>query len=87
MASRLTQSKRTPKVTFAGKYKVPQQEVWDSLGGAEQWIVQELLLPDLSALCVLSGKLVSAIQSGEPPDTRKTVTVIMDSIALLCNAH
>ena len=31
MASRLTQSKRAPKVTFAGKYKVSQQEVWDSL--------------------------------------------------------
>lgn len=30
---------------------------------------------------------MSTIQSGEPPDTRKTLTVIMDSIALLCNAH
>ena len=49
--------------------------------------VQEFLLPGLSALCTLSGKLVSSIQSGNTPNTRETLTVIMDSIALLCNTH
>ena len=49
--------------------------------------VQELLLPGLSALFTLSGKLVSSIQSGDTPNTRETLTVIMDSIALLCNTH
>lgn len=49
--------------------------------------VQELLLPGLSALCTLSGKLVSSIQSGDTPNTRETLTVIMDRIALLCNTH
>ena len=49
--------------------------------------VQEVLLPGLSALCTLSGKLVSSLQSGDTPNTRETLTVIMDSIALLCNTH
>ena len=49
--------------------------------------VQEFLLPGLSALCTLSGKLVSSIQSGDTPNTRETLTVIMDSIALFCNTH
>ena len=49
--------------------------------------VQEFLLPGLSALCTLSVKLVSSIQSGDTPNTRETLTVIMDSIALLCNTH
>ena len=49
--------------------------------------VQELLLPGLSVLCTLCGKRVSSIQSGDMPNTRETLTVIMDSIALLCNTH
>ena len=44
-------------------------------------------MPGLSALCTLSGKLVSSIQSGDTTNTRETLTVIMDSIALLCNKH
>ena len=49
--------------------------------------VREFLLPGLSALCTSSGKLVSSIQSGDTPNTRETLTVIMDSIAFLCNTH
>ena len=49
--------------------------------------VQGLLLPGFSALFTLSGKLVSSIQSGDTPNTRETLTAIMDSIALLCNTH
>ena len=44
-------------------------------------------MPGLSALCTLSGKLVSSIESGDTPNTTETLTIIVDSIALLCNAH
>ena len=63
------------------------EEVWDLLPHRSRTVdlafqkVQKFLLPGLSALCSLSGKLVSSIQSGD------TLTVIMDSIALLCNTH
>ena len=69
------------------------EEVWDLLPRRSRTVdlafqkVQEFLLPGLSALCTLSGKLVSSIQSGDTPNTRETLTVIMDSIALLCNTH
>ena len=49
--------------------------------------VQEVLLPGLSALCALSGKLIVSINSGETPNTRETLKTIMDSVALLCNTH
>ena len=49
--------------------------------------VQELLLPGLSALCALSDKLVGSIKSGDAPNTTDTLTVILDIIALLCNAN
>ena len=69
------------------------EEVWDLLPHRSRTVdlafqkVQELLLPGLSALCTLSDKLVSCIHSGEMPKMRETVTVIMDSIALLSNTH
>ena len=69
------------------------EEVWDLLPRQSRTVdlafqkVQELLLPGLSALCTLSGKLVSCIQSGKMPKTRETLTVIMGSIALLSNTH
>ena len=69
------------------------EEVWDLLPRRSRTVdlafqrLQEFLLPGLSALCTLSGKLVSSIQSGDTPNTRETLTVIMDSIALLCNTH
>ena len=69
------------------------EEAWDLLPHRSRTVdlafqkVQELLLPGLSALCTLSGKLVSSIQSGDTPNTRETLTIIMDSIALLCNTH
>ena len=69
------------------------EEVWDLLPRRRRTVdlafkkVEEFLLPNLSVLCTLSGKLVSSIQSGDTPNTRETLTVIMDSIALLCNTH
>ena len=70
-----------------------KEEIWDLLPRRSRTVdlafqkVQEFLLPVLSALCTLSGKLVtcSSIQSGDTPNTRETLTVIMDSIALLCH--
>ena len=69
------------------------EEVWDLLPRQSRTVdlafqkVQKFLLPCSSALCSSSGKLVSSIQSGDTPNTRDTLTVIMDSIALLCNTH
>ena len=42
---------------------------------------QELLLPPVS------GKLISSIKLGDTPNTRDTLIVIMNGIALLSNTH
>ena len=44
-------------------------------------------MPGLSALCTLSGTFVCSIQSGDTPNTGDTFTIIMDSIALLCDGN
>ena len=69
------------------------EDVWDLLPWRSQTVdlvfqkVQEALLPGLSALCALSGKLIVSINSGKTPKTRETLTTIMDSVALLCHTH
>ena len=49
--------------------------------------MQELSLPGLTVLRTLSGTFVCSIQSGYTPNTGDTLTIIMDSIALLCNGN
>ena len=69
------------------------EEIWDLMSRKTRSIdlafqrTQEPLIQGLSALIILVGNLVSAIQQGKIPETCQIIDKVMDSIAILSHAN